>query len=252
MADSVSAKVLQTGTRFGYLLWVGGQYIKVFGDSISHLQVLSRNTFENIETALSRSTLATKFSQQFMMKARVACHDSGSSNAPVERLLHQKRDKWASLQLKCDAHGCSNMVSGTMTKLLGPEVSGIIAIALVLRAGNNLQTFRVCLQEKVTSKLVILKDSPSTDAIEWRRKAMETFMSGQTFKLVDQVLICRLPNGDWRRKDRVEYYPPAGQDVPSQEAVAAMLCSGLNSSFGGQETISLCKAQMDKHRCFHR
>ena len=182
MADSVSVKVLQTGSGYGYLVHVGGKCIKIVGESISQLQVLSRNTRENIETALARSTLASSFSKQFAVQARIASHDNGSSNAPAERALENKRGSWASLQLSCDAHGCFNMVSGTFNKLLGSDVTGLIATALILRAGNNLQIFRACLHDEIASEVVILRGAPSSEAIQWRKRAMRTFMDDSSLR----------------------------------------------------------------------
>eukprot|EP00971_Amphidinium_carterae_P071886 1421752-Amphidinium_carterae.6 len=227
-ADTISAKVLQIKGQHGYLIQMSGQYVKFVGDSLCPLQVLSHTNGPVLMEALLRNSWTSSFSKQFGFQARIAMHDKAAYNFSAEALLGARRSKQQSLlEFRCDAHVCSTIMKNSFDKLMPQALSGVIATALSLRHGSSLMVFRRCLSTVIDELLVLLIGSPSVEAIEFRNQAMSLFMAGRSTDLVQKVLVSRLPNGDWRRQDRVEYYYDVSQPAPTRSYIVKLLCKGL-------------------------
>eukprot|EP00971_Amphidinium_carterae_P349124 6490859-Amphidinium_carterae.1 len=226
--DTVSAKVLQTGAGFGMCVKVRGIFAKLVGSQICPLQVLGKGTSEVLFDALTRSTYTSKWAKHFKLTSRIACVDRGAYNLKTENnMVHARGAGSLHMLLRCAAHVCSGCLGSTFSTLMPEKVSGIIATSLSLRCGNALNVFRYCLQEEIADKLVILHGTLSCEARVWKEKAQKVFMSGSCTKLVDKVLLQKLPNGDWRKRDVVEYFCPLGSTTSSRQAVAKVLSVSL-------------------------
>lgn len=69
-----------------------------------------------------------------------------------------------------------------------------------------MQVFRECLYEEIVATLQICVGAPSAEATAYRRAMLACF--GNSLSAVSRAMALVLPNGDWRREDRVEFYPP--------------------------------------------
>ena len=159
----------------------------------------------------------------------MACIDRAGYNLKAENLLPKSRDDGlSSLPIFCEAHICSNAIGHTLNDLMPMQVTDIIAASLRLRHGNCLNLFRQCLQEEISSKLKIMHGTIDVPAARYRQHIMDIFMSGSSTKLIQQVLVCKLPNGDWRKHDVVEYFvSPLCDRIPTKDAISLMLSTGL-------------------------
>eukprot|EP00971_Amphidinium_carterae_P336739 6473263-Amphidinium_carterae.1 len=243
-SDTVSAKVLQSKDMFGFLILLNGKFVKLVGESVVPLQVLSRANGPVLLEALLGSSCSSSSTQAFNFRSRISMHDQASYNVSAEAMLSQKRSGVAAnLDLSCDAHVCSNVVKNTFDKLMPEALSGLIATALSLRHGSSLMMFRAALFSVIEDSLVLLTGTCAPEAEDFRQKAMALFLSGPSSDLVDKVLVSRLPNGDWRRRDRVEFYYDISAPAPSKVYVCNLLCNAVI-----QALLSSKPAVLARHR----
>eukprot|EP00971_Amphidinium_carterae_P140232 2778418-Amphidinium_carterae.1 len=89
-----------------------------------------------------------------------------------------------------------------------------------------MSVFRKCLRDLIASKLLIMEGAPSADATKYRNKMLDVFCSDAN-QVITRIVMGRLPNGDWRRRDVVEFYPtPACQGL-GRDAIAGIFADSL-------------------------
>eukprot|EP00959_Pyramimonas_sp_CCMP1952_P422520 8850930-Pyramimonas_sp.AAC.1 len=86
------------------------------------------------------------------------------------------------------------------------DVSGSINCALSLKHGPAMNLFRQSLRDIVQDRLVPIHVAPPPDATEHRKFCINLFMQGGANLPQKRLLLSVLPNGDWRKHDRVEFY----------------------------------------------
>ena len=123
-----------------------------------------------------------------------------------------------SLQLDCEVHAVST-IHGYVFDLTQAQVQGLIRVGLSLQLGSHMGTFRRALRDHIRRVGVVVRVvSPPSDAIQWRRKALQLF-AGRGLKAVERLALDGiLPLGDWRKPGRVEVYVSAQERARFSDA----------------------------------
>eukprot|EP00971_Amphidinium_carterae_P134771 2670820-Amphidinium_carterae.2 len=227
---SVTAKVLQTRSHSGIVIAVNGSIVTLVYDTISPLQTMSRGSSAVLLQALSRNgSTSEPMTNGYDFRSRLVSLDRAAYNTKAEAAHAINRGPgWVTALFYCDAHGCSNAVGKTVDALQTSKVSGIIAMALILRQGSALKFFKQCMQDVILEKLLLLRGHAPVSAVKYKEKVMQIFMSGPSSTFLDKLLMWKLPNGNWQRRDCIEYYLPGHVErIPSKSELAAMLVGGL-------------------------
>ena len=226
-SEGVVCKILQTQAKYGMVVKGPACYIHFFASFPTPLQILERNTGEVLRHSLVQNLGVSFWANSFQHKARIVCVDKAGANAKAERgLVADRSPAWSSGVLPCEVHITSTIFKKTYPVYMPEHVSGLLHTALSLRSGPSLGLFRRCLAKTIERQLVIMHGSPPREATQHKQTCMEIFMSDCSSSLVQRVLLANLPNGDWRRRGEVEYYPPAGA-AANRAAVVQMFTSGL-------------------------
>ena len=69
-----------------------------------------------------------------------------------------------------------------------------------------MNVFRKCMYEEIISDLRICTGAPTAAASAFRTKANDLFFG--SFPKLSKALVRLLPNGEWRHRGWVEFYPP--------------------------------------------
>ena len=226
---SPSTKILQVQHACAVVVRIGARYVSVFGDVPCHLQVLEKNNAVVLAECLRRLSAVTSSSDAFNLQSRVVSRDQAGANKKAERgIQHERHGKWAALELDCEIHATARAFNKTYDQLLSDDVSGLLNVALCLRSGANMTLFRRCLQQECLSTLKIYFAPIPAEAQEYRRHILQTFVSTGSNRLLNRVLLSKLPNGLWSKTSVVEVYmPPHMGGHVNQDRLAAMLTMSL-------------------------
>eukprot|EP00971_Amphidinium_carterae_P341797 6480794-Amphidinium_carterae.1 len=229
----IRCKFLQCQEKFAMVVQPQLSVLTIIGEMPVPLQVLERTTGECIMKALVRNSSVSSFSSFFKTKVRGSCSDKASANARAEELLMAGRtEKWYGHRFVCDVHVCSTCMKKSVHEVLPSQVSGLLHLALSLRDASALSTFKRALRQVITSRLQILRGSPPATATHFKKLAMETFLTESSSSLVQQVMLERLPNGDWSNRSSVEFYCGVGSSMSAKKIVEMYvggLCAALLS-----------------------
>ena len=201
------AKMLVTQSRWACVMEVGGQVHHFESFWPTWLQVLQNTQAETMVKALqATSTLPAEqcLHQLFPRRLHVVTTDAASSNLKAERLLCGSDASWGLLHLLCDVHRIHRVAGGVFDTV--PEMTtGMIRVALSLRAGATMSLLRAALREHLKKNLVI-KHGFRSDASTQRCKAlMRLFMSSPRVQHHKEALDSLL-NGDWAVSPEVQHY----------------------------------------------
>ena len=226
--DPHQVKFFQMKQSCGVAFMLGDVHTRILLTTPCPLQILERGTAEVLKHCLLRSSGVSPASQAFKLCTRASTTDQGSSNIRAEKAIATDRGaNWSTIHHFCEAHITSTCFGKTFDGLLASDVSGLIHCALSLRHGASLNAFRACLRAEVEVRLVVKRGFPPPSAQQHKAAMMQIFLAGQS-ELETQALLSKLPNGDWRNKQQVEFYLPLGsQATPSRAAIARLLAHGL-------------------------
>eukprot|EP00971_Amphidinium_carterae_P343627 6483489-Amphidinium_carterae.2 len=73
----------------------------------------------------------------------------------------------------------------------------------------------------------MMRGSPCPEAIKFREQALALFMSGPSSSLLNNVLMKKVPNGDWRILGEVQFFVPMDKPLPCEEDISLMLATTL-------------------------
>ena len=226
-SQAVVCKILQTQCKYGMVVKLPNHFLHFFASFPAPLQLLERNTSEVLKQALTQNLGVSSWSRAFHAKSRLVCVDKAGSNAKAERgMLTDRQEGWSSGLFACEVHITSNIFKKTYQQLMPQHVTGMLRTALSLRSGAALGLFRRCLAATINQKLVLLAGSPARGALEHKQACMEIFLTDVSSSLLQRVIVASLPNGDWRRRDRVEFYYGTSE-APSRSSTVRLLSSGL-------------------------
>ena len=161
-------------------------------------------------------------SEQFKLKTRLAALDQAKSNNRAEKWLCASRGSpWARLALNCEIHQVAG-ISKTVFSMVEGTIEGQVNLSLALNHSTGMSVFAKLLRDHVMAKIVILRGAPSKEAECVRRQLMTLALSRGTRLVERRVSMRVLPNGDWRRRDRIEVWLPIGascDELRVEEAV---------------------------------
>ena len=224
--QSLQLKYLQTQQKFAMLMKHGQQFLRLVGCFASPLQIMERATHEVLARCLVANSGVSIHSQKFGMKVRSCCSDKAGSNILAERLLCKQRSSgWLLHHVSCEAHAVSTCIKRTM-QLVPSQITGLLHAALSLRSGGAFELFKRSLLTVVRGRIRILYGSPTRAAQIYKRQAMMLFMSDSSSNLMQKMIISSLPNGDWRNRSCIEFYPQHIGMASSVDA-AQLLGSGI-------------------------
>eukprot|EP00971_Amphidinium_carterae_P335543 6471461-Amphidinium_carterae.2 len=226
---SESTKILQCRHSCAMVIRLGCKLVKIHGNVATPLQIMEKNNACILRECLSRVSASTSQSNVFKLQVRVASRDQAAYNKLAERvILHERHPHWTGLEFGCEVHASARAFSKTFDGLLKADISGLLNVALVLRAGANMLLFRRCIQEEILSRLKLKFCQPPQEAQAYREAFLQTCVTVGANVFFHRVVLARLPNGLWSNFASVEMYLPAewkGKTEPN--AVAKVLTSGL-------------------------
>ena len=113
---------------------------------------------------------------------------------------------WLFVCLLCELHLVAIICRESLMQLAKETARGTLYTALCTSHGEQMTVFRRCLYEEIVATLDIMVGSPPPSAIEYRSRMINLFFN--SFNKVNKAVVQLLPNGDWRNRKRVEFYPP--------------------------------------------
>lgn len=222
-------KLVQTQFGFGCLVRVGARLVTFLGEQVCPLAIVERTTgrvFAHLQQSLSMTSDAAG---AFRRCTRAAVTDSYSAIVAAERHIAAARKTPAdpNVHIKCQVHRCST-AHGLAFAFVDPVLTGLIRTALALRNGSAMVRFRECLTAEIASRLKVCEGGPEPSAVAYKRSIISIFVNHGAKVLARRMILCLLPNGDWR-SPTVEHYvhPAAPAEDRSPEFVAAQMCTGL-------------------------
>eukprot|EP00971_Amphidinium_carterae_P119762 2372506-Amphidinium_carterae.2 len=238
--EGVIAKILQTRHGFGFLLKQGANYIHVLGDVTSPLAAMERGTSEVLKSILLRQSVAWEHTQAFHMRTRAVTTDAAHSNIKTECSINHDRGKgWKPLALHCEVHYTSNTCKRVIPSIVPEVVSGLLHTALSLQHGSGMTVFRACLRAVIQERLQICKGAPGLAADEYRLNALRLFGNKTSnLGMVQNMLLLRLCNGDWRKTHTIEHYQRPLDHALDRQTLVDLVCDGMIVSVAGQRPVT--------------
>ena len=167
----------------------------------------------------------------FRLKLRTVCCDKAGYNRRGEELLAAERGPdWSSTLCPCDIHALAGCHNKTFDQLFGPHITGLLQWALSLRFSHTLETFRTALTQEIQERLVIAPGQLSPEARQYRQQVLELYVDSRASALPDMVGLLGACNGDWRRRDVVEFlWSCSDSPPPARSTVLGLVVSGVLS-----------------------
>ena len=156
--------------------------------------------------AVMRNSGTTRWVDRLPFKTRLCTTDGHPSNKATERQLSHNRPGWLAVWIWCELHLVAILFKESLLSMCVPFTKGVLYTGLVLTHGENLTVFRQCLFDEIVSRLDICFGAPTPAATAYIMSMIRLFAG--TVPQMTKVLVYSLPNGDWEKDDRVEWYPP--------------------------------------------
>ena len=151
----------------------------------------------------------------FGSTVQLATTDRYSANICAEQALASLNLNQQTFHLPCDVHRLSTCKTWQMG-VVSSHVSGLVALALVLREAGALKELRSCMFKVVTKRLLIkFEEPPGGQIAEHREAVARLFLSSKMTRTEDRQSILRAQqykilmyflNGDWENESRIEFY----------------------------------------------
>lgn len=238
--ENVPTRIFQTECQWFALLAVPGpsgdpaqpkKYTLVSSDTVTTPQQLQRNTTECVAAALAASsTCRPQTVSKFKLKMRLVCSDRGAYNMSAERLIQRHRGDWLHLFLPCEVHMSTSCQSKGL-RLMDNMVGRLIRTALSMRLGGWMRLFRKCLLQEIVATVEVLEGVSTADAALYRNRAALMFLKDGIGSRKIRAVLSALPNGDWRKDDRVQVFVPPGT-AWSRLPIALLVAKALISAMG--------------------
>ena len=226
MTTSV-AKLFATENRVAMLITLqahpGGSAaprpLLLVGSVLSCLQMLDRATGSVMYHALTQNLGEAEVAQRFTMNVRCVTADMAPANTVAEKLIMgSRKGEWAHLYFPCNVHIVARCHSRVF-QLMDHDIQGRLHFSLSLGVGSALAKFRTSLAAVLAMPnfVEIIRGSPPVETLRHREFVLNLFCASGGNQALRRYLLERLPNGDWRRRDKVEVCvaPGVEVDVPS-------------------------------------
>ena len=227
MKTTSVAKLLATDNRVAMLLKLptpsgtghDPRPLLVIGSTLTCLQMLERATGSVMFNAISQNQNESLVASKFAMKVRSVTADMAGANSVAEKLvMGQRPADWCHLYFPCNVHIVARCHSRVF-HLVDPHIQGLLHFSLSLGVGSALTRFRASLAAVLAHDdlLQVIPGSPSAEAVRYREFVIDLFCSSGGNQTLRRYLLQRLPNGDWRCRDRVQIYVTPGTDVDTAQ-----------------------------------
>jgi hypothetical protein len=110
----------------------------------------------------------------------------------------------------------------------------MIRLAMSVSFGGHMARFRRIMVGVLQQTNLILHGRCSEDALQFRKTAIRLFMSRGETNPIKRFLLQFLPNGDWRREDRIEVWLPHGVQADHQFVVNSV-ASGMTFALASRQ-----------------
>eukprot|EP00971_Amphidinium_carterae_P350149 6491405-Amphidinium_carterae.2 len=219
--DSPSMKVLQVRQLYAMIFRTPTGSCTIFGETPTPLAALEKNSGRVTSEALSRLAATSNHCESFNLKTRMCSMDKHAANLSSEASTISSRPSWNRLDNLCEIHTTARAFRKTFDGLVPQHISGILHIALALRAGAAMVVFRRCLVTEIKEKLKVYYGPPPEAARLYREKLMSLFWTAGSKLLVHRMLLSKLPNGMWSESDEVQLYLPLAKQGQIDKAAVS-------------------------------
>ena len=229
-------KLLQCEERFGFVLMMSLTFYLYLAPCVSPLFLLESEKTAVLLQAIARSTCTTRYTNMLTNKLRVATLDGHASNKAAEEHIPSFRPGWILSLLTCELHLLAIVFKVALLHIDRDLLRGNLYTALCFVHGEHMSNFRNCVFQEILQTLVLLIGTPTREAQEYKELMMSLFFSSRS--AVKHAMVCILPNGDWRKVDRVEFYVPFGVTDLSKidkNAVAQFFAVGFIKAFVSEQ-----------------
>ena len=161
-----------------------------------------------MRNAIARLIGTTAYAARFRHKGRGVCVDGHPSNRKAEELLFSQRPGWPACLFLCEIHLLALVFKEAFQSLYPSVVRGMLYTSLCLTEGEAMKQFRNALYIEIVTTLDIMNGAPDASAVAYRQRMMQLFM--KSFSSISTALAACMPNGEWRIRSRVKFYPPHG------------------------------------------
>ena len=156
-----------------------------------------------LRKALCHTTAVSKHAEKFDFKSNFTTADKVASIRPGVKRMMEFRDPGWQLQLfACDIHVGNTAKTKTSTRFR-ESISGINYIALSTRDTELDMMVQQACDDEIADTIVVLDGDPPVNVTNSNLMFIELFMGGEPVAAERQVILHTLPNGDWRKHDRV-------------------------------------------------
>ena len=145
---------------------------------------------------------------RFARRQRSSTTDGAHPIHKAEKCLATDNPTVHCMHLTCDVHKIAT-IAKRGTSFAGAQVSAMLAIALSLRHGGAMRTFRRVLRKLLADRVVVLRGEPSRAATVHRLAVLRLFCQHDDTKpwtIYQHSVLSMLANGDYRNSERVEHY----------------------------------------------
>ena len=233
----INQRIVQSYCGGAAVFKVGQQYLVMWSKAITPLAVVESNRAAVMKELQLRVSGVTEWALAFKRQSRITCTDAHAAAIACERSIGHDRMSFGnadSMHKKCEVHCTAGVFKKTFA-LIDGNISGMLNCALAMRSGSAMARFRSCLAEEIRSRLDIRHGRPSREAMSYKAKVLQLFVSHGASLATRRALLLLAPNGDWRSQ-KVEFYVSAGLGaISKREDVIEHLTSGL--------TAALCSSQ---------
>ena len=236
-SDSCHMKILQCRQMYALVFKTPSGFCKIYGENPCPLSALESNSALVMREALCRLSATTTHSEAFKLRTRISSMDKASANLLTETcMVASRRGHWKPLVNTCEVHTTARAFRKTFDNLVPQHISAIIHIALALRSGSAMVSFRRCLVQEIHSRLKLYYGPVPEAAVIYRQKMLSLFWTTGSNLLLRRMLVSKLPNGMWSLKEEVQVYLPlTDQGQVSKDSVARSLEKALSFVLTGSK-----------------
>lgn len=205
-SNTGTKRLLQPDQGWGALLKTrGGSLVIVMQSWPSPLMLLENESRPVLTEAAIRLCGTSRHLHGVKQKSRIVTEDGHPSNRKAGSNLAGIRPGWPRWWIWCVLHLVAPICRDALLSLRREVSRGILYTALVVSHGTAMETFRRRLLDEVVASLD-MQWGVSPPSAKAHRGAMIDLFAGTAGK-ASSALIRLLPNGDWRKKKVVEWYP---------------------------------------------
>lgn len=199
-----TTKLLNGESAVAMLVEAGGQLTILYGDFLTWLQSVNKNSGEAILAALRAQDVKCPARDRFERKIRFVTTDAAAYNFRAERGMMASRPDWTLLHLRCDIHVIAS-IHASVYGSLEPCVAGMVAVSLTMCQFGQIQLLRAALKRVLGMSLRLVYRPPCRAARAYREWVVNTFLGTSARFAALRLVLGRCASGDWRKLHTFEF-----------------------------------------------